>query len=241
MSFTADYFEHLRHVLLKPCEYLGDEGEPRAGTARKAVVSAGHEGIFPTGRAWLHRQAVGHRERSLDEMTPRVPDRGDGAVIMALLRRLNPVRDAARYTDEYWGSLHMEFRFHQRMAEATCFLAMLAGFFLPWYVTGSFQPWDLGLGLALTVAAPLLYILLIAVYKNTGSTWSRYADYSTMMYAIPWKAQLKWLGFPILAIGLVCLIGRTAYPVDLSKLPGKTEPLRGAQPPSANAPGCRSR
>jgi len=32
-------------------------------TAGKAVVSGGHERVFPTVRVWQHREAVGHRER----------------------------------------------------------------------------------------------------------------------------------------------------------------------------------
>jgi len=87
-------------------------------------------------------------------MNPRIPDRGDGAVIMAFVRKMNPIRDPERYTDEYWADLHVELRIHQRIAEIACLIGMFVGFFLPWYLTGTFQGWDIGIGFGLMVIFP---------------------------------------------------------------------------------------
>ena len=156
-------------------------------------------------------------------MNPRIPDRGDGAVIMAFVRKMNPIRDPERYTDEYWADLHVELRIHQRIAEIACLIGMFVGFFLPWYLTGTFQGWDIGIGFGLMVIFPLCYIFTVGLYKGLHRTLERYADYTTMMFAIPWRAQFYWIGLPALLIALICVVGRVAYPVDIRKHTNTTE------------------
>jgi hypothetical protein len=146
-------------------------------------------------------------------MKPRCPDRGEGAILMALLRKLNPVKNPSRFTDEYWSRLHAEFRVHQGVAEAICILGLIAGLFGPLYFIRSFQPWDIGLGFGLMVLAPLSYISALGLNKGVAKTWQGYADYSTMMYGLPWKAQCYWLLLPALVLGAICLYGRIAYPI----------------------------
>ena len=139
-------------------------------------------------------------------MNPRLPDYGGGGRVLALIRKMWPVEDATRYTPEYWEDLHRRFRVHRYLCEALCLAGLFAGFFLPRRITGVMQVWDIPLGLGVAACLPLVYLGLLMLYKRNRQEWLAYTDYMTMLYAIPWKAQVTMLlllgGIP-LVVGVV--------------------------------------
>jgi hypothetical protein len=144
-------------------------------------------------------------------MKPRRPDFGKGAILLKLIRRLSPVRDESRFTDSYWDDVYRELRWYQVIAEVLCVAGLMIGFFLPMAVTGAFHGWDIGIGFGLMVLLPCAYLLVVCAAKGFKRTYSRWADYSTMMYAIPWKSQ-QLVYCTVLAIGFICLVGRATFP-----------------------------
>ena len=142
-------------------------------------------------------------------MNPRKADVGDGAILMKLIRRLNPVRDSDRYTDAYWENVEKELRIHQGVAEGICVVGLILGLFLPLFVTGTYQGWDIGIGFGAMVVLPLTYQVVVCCGKGFRTTFQRWRDYSTMMHAIPWKAQFVWLYLPCLVLFAICIVGRT--------------------------------
>lgn len=148
---------------------------------------------------------------------------------MQLFRRIAPIRDATRFTNEYWEVLKSEFRFHKRIAEIACIAGLIGGLFLPFAVTGNIQSWDIGFGFAMMAALPLGYVLTICSLMGFEETYQRWSDFSTMEYAIPWKVQLC-VYLAIIALGLACLVGRSVLPHDIREPPNETR-IRGSHAP----------
>jgi hypothetical protein len=141
-------------------------------------------------------------------MTPRIPDAGPGAFLILMLRRWFPVRDAARYTDAYWQDVKKECGLHIALGQLLFPIGLIAGIFLFPTIKGGFTAWDLGVGFGAGVALAFGYQLLVCAVKGFASAFEKMADYSTMMYGIPWHAQFRGFYVPCLFVGIVCAIGR---------------------------------
>ena len=148
-------------------------------------------------------------------MEPRRPDVGQGGFLLDLIRRLSPVKDGRRFSDQYWEDVRSELKIHQGVAEFICVTGLIAGFFIPLTLTGTFQSWDIGIGFGLMVILPLSYQIGVCCFKGFRETYQRWADYSTMMYAIPWKTQIRWMYAPMILVFAVCVVGRILFPHDL--------------------------
>jgi hypothetical protein len=145
------------------------------------------------------------------------------AILLKLIRAMIPAFDESRFTDEYWQDVHCEFRRHQTIAQALSLLGFFAGFLLPFALTGTLQGWDIGIAFGMMIIVPFSYQLIICGIKGFPRTYFRWSDYSTMMYAIPWRVQFRWMYCPILGIALICIVGRVTFPRDLRDKPIRTE------------------
>ena len=132
---------------------------------------------------------------------------------MMLFRALSPVSNSPRFTDDYWDDLHGDLHIHQGIAEFFCVVGLIVGGLGPTMVSGNFQGWDLGIAFAAMVVCPLTYQFVVCAFKGFNETYQRWSDYSTMMYAIPWRSQLR-VYLIIVGIGVVCVAGRAFYPSD---------------------------
>ena len=149
-------------------------------------------------------------------MKPKHRDYGSGGVVMKLIRWLSPVDEAAqqRLTEEHWEDVNAEFSTHQKIAEALCLGGMFAGL-VPPIVFKPLQPWDIGIMFGSMIAAPLCYIFLVCFIKGFENAYSRWSDFSTMKYAIPWRTQLWYLYIPVAIIGVLSIFGRLWLPIIL--------------------------
>ena len=151
-------------------------------------------------------------------LKPKHTDFGSVGLVTKLIRWLSPIDDAtkSRLTEERWNSVRAEFSVHQGIAEGLCLAGLIGWIFTAASVFRPIQPWDIGIAFGLMVTCPLCCIFAICFLKTFSSAYQRWADYSTMKYAIPWSTQLWWLYAPTAAIGAISAIGRLAFPIHLN-------------------------
>ena len=126
-------------------------------------------------------------------MRPKNYEYGSTGLVLKALRWLCPVdsKTQQRLTDLQWSALSSEFTRHQNIAQGLCLVGLL-GYTLTMAIAFRpiFDAWDIGIALGLMVLSPLVYILVVCLFKGFRQAYSRWADFSTIKFAIPWSVQL---------------------------------------------------
>lgn len=150
-------------------------------------------------------------------MKPKHSDHGNAGIVLKLIRWLSPVDETsqARLTEKHWDDVNAEFASHQQIAEFLCLAGMFAGILIPAMFFRPFQPWDVGIMFGAMIAAPIVYVFAVCAAKGFEATYSRWSDFSTMKYAIPWRTQFWYMYVPMIIVGIACVAGRVCLPIVL--------------------------
>ena len=150
-------------------------------------------------------------------MRPKHHDYGQTGLVMKFIRWLSPIDEATkeRLDDKRWLEVSEEFTPHQSVAEGLCLVGLIGYIMTVAFALRPLQAWDIGIAFGLMVTLPLIYILVICLFKGFGEAYTRWSDFSTMKYAIPWSTQFWRVYVPVAIIGLISVAGRLFIPMPV--------------------------